>query len=295
LGKYLKKTTTRFYPKRGLVTIQNDKMLDILMKLDLTELQAKTYLTLTRFDKAEVKKISEASKIARQDLYRIIPTLENLGLVEKIVATPILYRAIPLSEGTSSLFQKKSNEITSIKNNLEMLILQSEENSAVTVEECDTSFVITSERKRLVAKLEKAYAESETSDIMIPGHALNFLVFNFYECLSTALADGARIRVMVKKEEMRQAATQKLRNLKAYPSFEIRFVESPFNFGMAICNGREVNISISEKEVPSLWTNNPQIVLMSKMMFDSEWNAHTSKGPELICKNVADHLKVKQR
>jgi len=269
-------------------------MLDVLMKLDLTELQAKTYLTLTRFDKAEVKKISEASKIARQDLYRIIPTLEKLGLVEKIIATPILYRAIPLSEGTLSLFQKKSNEITSIKSNLEMLILQSEENIADTTEECDTSFVITSERKRLVAKLEKAYSESETSDIMLPGHALNFLGFHFYECLISALTRGARIRVIAKKEEMRPTTLQKLKNLKGYPNFEIRFAESSFNFGMAICNGKEVNITISENDVPSLWTNNPQIVSMSQMMFDNQWNATADKGPELIFKNETDHLKIKQ-
>jgi sugar-specific transcriptional regulator TrmB len=267
-------------------------VLDVLMKLGLTELQAKTYLTLTRFEKAEVKKISEVTKIARQDLYRIIPTLEKLGLVEKILATPILYRAIPLSEGSLSLFQKRSDEYVNLKSSLELLAATRPDSSSVTVEDNETEFVITSERKRLVGKLERSYAESATTDIMVPDRALNFLIFNFYECLLAALAKGAKIRVMAKKSEMRQTTAQKLRSLVANPNFEIRFVESIFDFGIAICNSREVNISISEKEVPSLWTNNRQIVKMSQMMFESEWNNKSS--PELICEDETRSLRIKQ-
>lgn len=282
----------RFYLKRGLVTIQNDKVLDILMKLGLTELQAKTYLTLTRFDKAEVKKISETAKIARQDLYRIIPTLEKLGLVEKIIATPILYKAIPLSEGTSSLFQRKSNEYSSLKSSLELLTAHPEENSkAVAEEENEAEFVITSERKRLVAKLEKAYSESTSIDIMLPGNALNFMIFNFYESLSVALAKDAKVRVIANTTDMRSRTKQKLENLKANQSFEIKFVETAFEFGMAICNSREVNIAISNKEVPSLWTNNRQLVKISQIMFENEWNSKS--GPELVLQKVFP-LKVKQ-
>ena len=260
------------------------------MKLGLTELQAKTYLTLTRFEKAEVKKISETAKIARQDLYRIIPTLEKLGLVEKIIATPILYKAVPLSEGTSSLFEKKSNEYSNLKSSLELLIATPEENSKIEAQEENAAeFVITSERKRLIAKLEKAYSESTSIDIMLPGNALKFAVFNFYESLTVALSKNAKVRVMAKNTDLRSGAKQKLENLKTRPGFEVKFVDTPFEFGLAICNGREVNIAISNKEVPSLWTNNRQIVKISQMMFENQWNA---KGdPEYICQK-AESIKV---
>jgi sugar-specific transcriptional regulator TrmB len=253
------------------------------MKLGLTELQAKTYLTLTRFEKAEVKKISEISKIARQDLYRIIPALEKLGLVEKILATPILYRAIPLSEGTLSLFQKRSDEHERLRNSLELLITHSEDKNDEASEENSSEFVITSERKRLIAKLEKAYSESSITDIMLPGNAINFMIFHFYESLSLALSSGAKIRVLTQHADMRPATAQKLQKLKNHANFEIKFVNSTFNFGMAICNDREVNIAISDKEVPSLWTNNRQILEIGQMMFENQWN--TNKGPNLICKN----------
>ncbi len=216
------------------------------MKLGLTELQAKTYLTLTRLGKVEVKKISEATKIARQDLYRIIPALEKLGLVEKNISTPILYKAIPLSEGTASLFEKKSNEYTSLRRNLELLTAQPEENNkAMIQEEDETEFVITSERKRLIVKLEKAYSESANIDIMLSGNGLNFLIFNFYECFTSTLLRNSKIRVIARKTEIHASTAQKLENLKTHPNFEIKYVDAAFEFGLAICNNREVNIAIS--------------------------------------------------
>jgi hypothetical protein len=72
----------------------------------------------------------------------------------------------------------------------------------------------------------------------------------------------------------------------------VKYVGTPFDFGLAICNNREVNIAISSKEVPSLWTNNRQIVRISQMMFETQWNAEN--GPELVCDREVHPLKVKQ-
>jgi sugar-specific transcriptional regulator TrmB len=263
------------------------------MKLGLTELQAKTYLTLIRFERAEIKKISEVSKIARQDLYRIIPVLEELGLVDKIVATPSIYKAIPLSEGSMSLFQKRSDEHARLKNSLELLIAQSAENCTSDYEEKDIQFVITSERKRWVAKFEKAYSESLHTDIMVPGDGLNNFVFNFYECLSIALSKGAQIRVIAQNAGIHPATAEKLEKLQANPHFRLKYTELTFDFGVATFYNREVNIALSNKEVPSLWTNNRQILKIAQMIFESEWKANNC--PELTCKSEANALKIKQR
>jgi hypothetical protein len=70
----------------------------------------------------------------------------------------------------------------------------------------------------------------------------------------------------------------------------LRYVEAAFEFGLAICNGREVNIAISTKEVPSLWTNNRQIVKISQMMFENQLN--TKSNPEYLL-SKAEPVKVK--
>lgn len=70
------------------------------VNLGLTYLQAKVYVTLLKLGDvgAEVRKIASASAIARQDVYRILPALQKMGLVEKVVAIPTIYRPIPLEE-----------------------------------------------------------------------------------------------------------------------------------------------------------------------------------------------------
>lgn len=125
--------------------LKNDKVLDLLMRLDLTELQAKTYLTLTTVEKAEVGLVSKLSNISRQDIYRIMPTLEKLGLVEEIIATPKLYKAIPLNEGTARLFQKRTEEHTKLESSIKLLNKYSEKNTGLAIKSCKSEFVITSE------------------------------------------------------------------------------------------------------------------------------------------------------
>lgn len=272
--------------------IQSDKALEVLMRLGLTELQAKTYLALVRLGKAEVGKIAKHSNIARQDIYRIIPKLEKLGLVEKIISTPILYKAVTFSEGTSILFRQRTNEYASLKNSIKVLMAQPEENSNDSVEENSIEFVITSEKKRFIAKLEKAYSEATHIDIMVPGNAINLMIFYFYDCLSYTLTRGAKVRVITQNMDIRPSAERKFCILKKHPNFEVKFVNSNFGFGIAICDNTEINIAISDKEVPSLWTNNRQILRISQLMFEDEWNA--SSSPEFVLRSKFDPLKMEQ-
>ena len=122
---------------------------------------------------------------------------------------------------------------------------------------------------------------------------MNFMIFNFCQSLSTAISKGAKVRVIATKTEMHPITARKLQNLIANPNFEIKFVDATFDFGMAICDNKEVNISISDKEVPSLGTNNRQILKMTQMMFENEWNAN-EKCLELIFKKELDPVKTKR-
>ncbi|MCL5877987.1 MAG: hypothetical protein M1540_09275 [Candidatus Bathyarchaeota archaeon] len=258
------------------VTTQNDKVLDVLVRLGLTELQAKTYLTIARLEKAEVKTISKLSNIARQDIYRIMPTLEKLGLVEEIIATPKLYKAIPLNEGTTKLFQKRTEEHTKLKSSIKQLTEKPEKNPEAEIQSSESEFVITYERKRLITKLERSYSEASKCEVMLPGNAINFMIHNFYECISLALSRGTKIRVISKKTDMSSVTARKFANLKANPNFKIKFADSEFDFGLVIYDDKELNIAISDKELPSLQTNNPQIIKLGQMTFENEWNAGQS-------------------
>jgi len=79
-----------------------------LRELGLTSSQARVYLTLIKTgDPATVKTLNTISKVARQDLYRILTELRELSLVEMVIGNPTMFRAIPLPEAITILVERK--------------------------------------------------------------------------------------------------------------------------------------------------------------------------------------------
>jgi len=87
-----------------------DEDVQALTSIGLTVLQAKVYLTLVKLGKATIKTISKTAEVARQDIYRVTSELHKLGLVEKVIAAPNEFKAIPLTEGISILLQRMHEE-----------------------------------------------------------------------------------------------------------------------------------------------------------------------------------------
>ena len=90
-----------------------EKKITTLTHLGLTVNQAKAYLALVKLGSASAKDISEISNIAQQDIYRVMPLLEKLGLVEKLVASPNLFKANSPEQALSVLlkYREKENSI----------------------------------------------------------------------------------------------------------------------------------------------------------------------------------------
>ena len=202
--------------------------------------------------------------------------LEKLGLVEKIVATPILYNAIPLKEGTSRLFQEKAEEHTQLETKVQLLFESDDgkNNGNIKVQDDCSEFIITSERKRFVKRVEKSFSEATTCDVIFPGKGLNFVMFSFFECFNSAVSRGVKIRLITQKTEISLSVERKIRSLIKNPLFEMKLIDSMIDYGIMIFNNAEVNICIAGEEVPSLWTNNYQVIRMAQIIFETQWNAH---------------------
>jgi sugar-specific transcriptional regulator TrmB len=259
---------------RWTAMLQNDETVTTLMNLGLTSLQAKTYLALTELGRADAQKVSKLSNVARQDIYRIMPTLEKLGLVEKAIAKPTLYKAVPLKDGCLMLLKERIKQQTMLQNKIKSLLNNNnkETNVDATIQEDITQFVITSERKLFSKRIEKAHLEARTADMIIPADALNLVLFNSFESLETSMKKGAEIRIITGKREG-ESTNARLQTLKRNPLFEIRSASSLIDFAIVIFNKKEVNmcISVTPSEVPSLWTNNPRVVRIAQTLFESIW------------------------
>jgi len=93
----------------------NNDCFNILLQLGLTNSQAKVYLNMTKLGTGKAKAIWQLSGVARQDLYRILLDLQKAGLVERVIAAPNEFRAIPLAEGISILIERKRKSLTDLQ------------------------------------------------------------------------------------------------------------------------------------------------------------------------------------
>jgi len=78
-----------------------------LTDFGLTKTQAKIYITLITLGIASASEIATLSRIRREEIYRIIPQLEEHGIVAKRLQSPIRFSASPPETAIQILIESK--------------------------------------------------------------------------------------------------------------------------------------------------------------------------------------------
>ena len=251
---------------------QEDEPIQTFVNLGLSYLQAKVYVALLRIGGvgAEVRKIASISTIARQDVYRILPALQKMGLVEKVIATPTLYRPLPLEEGLSMLIKKQTEQYLDTQKRAK-LVLENFVTPQILHKEDTSQFIITSAKALFLKRVREDIVKAESSiDIIYSDERLRTIVFHTFDEFSKVAANGIQIRAISSKTDD-EPLDKNLQTLSKSPSFELRFIKQVIPVGLVIFDNKEVNIRTMHSIVPSLWTNNPNVVKLSKFYFDSLW------------------------
>jgi sugar-specific transcriptional regulator TrmB len=254
-----------------------------LVNLGLSFLQAKTYLNLVRLEKADVRTISRASNVSRQDIYRIMPTLQKWGLAEKNLAKPTIYIATPIKEALSILLQNRKKEYFEVQKETNLLLKNfNVNNPKIVLQEEDSQFTITSELTLLLKMLEKLTQKAQTSiDMAIPLELVEHHLFHNLQYFKRAIKRGVKLRLVTQKSEG-QLNPRKPKALAESPLFELKYVPnhalvstySSASFRMHIFDKKEITLCVSEKDaVPCLWSNNPNTLRLATNYFDVLWNS----------------------
>ena len=250
------------------------EQIQTLIDFGLTSLQAKTYLALAKLGKADVKTIAKASNVARQDVYRVMRALQKLGLTEKIVAKPIMYKATSIEEGLSILLQNMKSEYDKLQKETTLLINSFHaKNAEITLKvEEDTQFIITSEITRLLKiHRNQSWKSQESIDAMIPVINVPSKVRDEWLHLKKPLKRGVKVRVITPKLKDKIAPAP-WEAIATDPCFELKYSVTPIPFGMHIFDKKEVTLAISANILPSLWSNNSNVVQLAIKYFDELWN-----------------------
>jgi sugar-specific transcriptional regulator TrmB len=87
------------------IDLQDDD-LNIFTQLGLTHLETEVYIAIIKSGQSTASSIAKKLQIARAEVYRIIPELLKLGLIERIITTPNAFRAFPISMGLNTLLER---------------------------------------------------------------------------------------------------------------------------------------------------------------------------------------------
>ncbi len=255
-----------------------DEEIQTLMDLGLSLLQAKAYLALAALGTATIKSVAKTANMAQQDIYRLMPKLQKMGLAEKILTAPTTYKVTPVKSGVPILLQRRAQEYAELEKKTEKLLNSAHESNLNTVlYDEESQFVITSEKTLLYRKFEKENRAAQQSiDMAGKWEGVKVALFYYLQGeFRKAMKKGVRIRIITEQHEGDKSMLKILRGLKKNPLFGIRYLPSPVPLKTVIYDDKEVNMCIAispDRDVPSLWSNNPNFVKVMISHFEEMWN-----------------------
>ena len=257
--------------------LNTEKNIRIVTQLGLTVNQAKAYLILVKLGPTNAKEISKASAIAQQDIYRLMPELQKLGLVEKMVASPTLFKANSPEQTLSVLLKRKEKEDSMLHHEALALIERLNESKKDTGNEQHTSqFSIITGKKTILMRSRKAISEANKSIYVLTtwkNSAKN--TQHFLALCKKALNRQVKIRfILYMPREEALVFSRMMRHLTEDPRLKVKFIfaEKPIIF--SVFDAKQVFFSTQKGNlgnVPILWSNNPSFAAWTEDYFDRLW------------------------
>ena len=256
--------------------MSNGENMDLLLGLGLTVNQAKVYLAILKLEKSSVSQIAKLSKVRREDVYRILPSLEILGLIERLLGKPALVQATPISDALSFLLAeekgKSDDRLKGMKSIVERLSLKDWDTVHGREENI---YILIGEKKAILAKTSGLIKSSRRELALIADKGrIMPTISKFSEDFKLAIAKGAVIRILFEEENPDAELREKVKKLIDGASVHIKFSNEALNHFIMSDDSQALITTSKESglgESPSLWTNNSNLIGVLRTGFESDW------------------------
>lgn len=255
-----------------------DETIDLLIRLGLTVNQTKVILALDRIGRcATVNEIAAYSKVAREKVYCVMPQLQEIGLVEKILTVPVEFKAIPLSNITSILIEKRLNETDEIRRKTRELLLANIKEEKLKQNSDEESIVLCNKQIGQKKRMEAFENATESLDVLTLGFDLEDDWSYYLRKYKKVLKRNGQIRLILQQPIETKRAKEGLTYLARNPLFHCRYAEcvSP-GMSLYIIDRKQVTIATSTKDFPRKYSvicgRNPVLVSLTRGYFETVWN-----------------------
>ncbi len=256
--------------------MSKDENTELLLGLGLTLNQAKIYLAIIKLEKTTVGQVANFSKVRREDVYRILPSLEKMGLIERLLGKPTEIRATRITDALSLLVAEekgKSDErLVGMRGIVQKLSLK---DWTQQLPKEENIYILIAEKKSIFAKNSELIRNSKKEVALIADKVrLMSVLFQFSDEYTLAIKNGAAIRLIFEEENPDVSLKEKVKKLIGTTSVQIKFHHEPLNH-FIMSDDKEALITTSKEsglgESPSLWTNNSNLIGVLRTSFESDW------------------------
>jgi sugar-specific transcriptional regulator TrmB len=256
--------------------IRSEKDVENLVAIGLTKTQAKVYLTLAILGKANARTIWKNSGVARQDIYRILTELEEKSLVEKIVAAPTEFRAIPLLGGLSVLLKRRVDEYNETEKKARELLDRFRANHQENMTAKEFEFTMVTTRDAVIRKgREGALNIKKSVDIIDSWDSFKHASVAGAEPIIKAAKRNVKFRFITDKPKDGETEPKIFQTWKKNGWAELRHVPTQPPATIRIEDRKQVTLSIVtttyRAEAPSLFSDNPCLVAILQDYFEILW------------------------
>lgn len=258
-----------------------DENAQMLTQFGLTFNQAKVYIATAQLKIASVGQISKLSRVRREDVYRILPKLEKMGLIERRLGRPVKMVATPVEDALSILIKREQD---AFNKKLSTLLVKKEEflkyfKSNETMSEFhaeETHFALISNRERILSKgLEMINKAEKEINIITSKNKFIQGISSHAKPFKNAMKKDVKIRILLGMTGKERPVLKLIERHRLFEHpFELKITDQPSGHYKVI-DQKEALIATSIEqplgENPYLWTNDRHLVGLLKRNFEDLW------------------------
>ena len=247
------------------------------MQLGLSQRQAKVYLALLISGMSTAKKISQVSNVPRQDVYTVVPILEKMGLCEKTITKPVMFRATPIQKSLELLMQRKTAEYDEMQIRTRNLLQDLSHYCRETAcQEDRVQFLLLSERQARVLRIEEAVNDAATVvDSFTTSEIFEQVIVSSEEVLKKTVRRGVKFRFLMENPKDKELGLEIPQALFKNPCFEMRYATLPIPAAAVLIDKKEIffGTAIDFQRAIYLWSDNAYFVGIVQNYFELIWNS----------------------
>lgn len=249
-----------------------DDGVQCLTRMGLTSCQAKVYLAFARLGASTVKTVSRESKVPREYIYRIMPSLKEYGLVEKVVTKPARFIAVPIKDAFSILFESRSSETLALHKKTKELAKNFRKHKKISEEKPE--FVVIPSKEVLLKRKRSLIDTKRCVDVITSRRRFISALSSYGEEALKRLEKGVRFRVITEKPGDGEMLPKIWQDLRGHQLFGLRYVPATPRALVTVYDNKEALFCISAASAPEgtcLWSNNASLLAVFRDYFEILW------------------------